>query len=69
MTTTQDLRSSTSSPLVEDLDASGILAAARERKAAEDRAAADLLDLAAAVGRPAPAGVDPLRRLVHRPRV
>ncbi len=48
MTTTQDLRSSTSSPLVEDLDASGILAATRERKAAEDRAAADLLELAAA---------------------
>ncbi len=48
MTATQDLRSSTSSPLVEDLDASGILAAAGERKATEDRAAADLLDLAAA---------------------
>ena len=48
MTTTQDLRSSTSHPLVEDLDASGILTTARERKATEDRAAADLLELAAA---------------------
>ena len=48
MTTTQDLRSSTSRPLVEDLDASGILTAARERRATEDCAAADLLELAAA---------------------
>ncbi len=48
MTFTSDLRSSTSRPLVEDLDASGILAAARDRKAREDQAAADLLELAAA---------------------
>ncbi|WP_157829573.1 hypothetical protein [Nocardioides alpinus] len=48
MTTTQDLRSPTSSPLVEDLDASGILTSIRSRKAAEDQAAADVLALAAA---------------------
>ncbi|PKH43814.1 protein of unknown function [Nocardioides alpinus] len=48
MTTTSDLRSSTSSPLVEDLDASGILTSIRSRKAAEDQAAADVLALAAA---------------------
>jgi hypothetical protein len=47
MTTTSDLRSSTSSPLVEDLDASGILASIRSRKNAEDQAAADVLALAA----------------------
>ena len=48
MTTTRDPRSSISRPLVEDLDASGILTVARARKVAEDRAAADLLELAAA---------------------
>ncbi len=32
---------------VDDLNASGLLALARDRKAAEDRAAADVLDLAA----------------------
>ncbi|MCY7401175.1 MAG: 13E12 repeat family protein, partial [Nocardioides sp.] len=48
MTITQDLRSSTGRPPVEDLDASGILAAAGERKATEDAAAAGLLELAAA---------------------
>jgi hypothetical protein len=48
MTTTSDLRSSTSTPLVEDLDASEVLALARERKTCEDQAAADLLQVAAA---------------------
>ncbi|SFB36113.1 hypothetical protein SAMN05192575_108184, partial [Nocardioides alpinus] len=47
MTTTSDLRSPTSSPLVEDLDASGILTSIRSRKTAEDQAAADVLALAA----------------------
>jgi hypothetical protein len=47
MTTTPDLRSPTSTPLVEDLDASGILASIRSRKTAEDQAAADVLALAA----------------------
>src|SRR6187551_2395966 len=48
MTTTSDLHSPASSPLVEDLDASGILALARDRKTREDQAAADLLQVAAA---------------------
>ncbi|PKH40984.1 HNH endonuclease signature motif containing protein [Nocardioides alpinus] len=48
MTTTSDLRSSTSSPLVEDLDASGILTSIRTARATEDAAAARQLTLAAA---------------------
>ncbi len=47
MTTTQDLRSSTGRPPLEDLDASGLLSALRAARTTEDAAAAHQLDLAA----------------------
>ena len=52
---------------VEDLTARDLLASIRARASDEDARQPRQLVLRRPVGRPAPAGVDPRRRCVHRP--